>query len=56
MVRNITSKAEAPTSGKGAAGYVKRYLEIINKVRNRARLKDLDLTAESVTEEEMRVP
>ena len=28
-------------------------LEIINKVRNRARLKDLDLTAESATEEEM---
>ena len=34
---------------KGAAGY-EEALEIINKVRNRARLKDLDLAAESAPE------
>lgn len=51
MAEILLMKAEA-LIWKGAAGY-EEALEIINKVRNRARLKDLDLTAESATEEEM---
>lgn len=51
MAEILLMKAEA-LIWKGAAGY-EEALEIINKIRNRARLKDLDLTAESATEEEM---
>ena len=50
--RNLINESKKHSSGK-VLPVGEEALEIINKVRNRARLKDLDLTAESATEEEM---
>ena len=54
MAEILLMKAEA-LIWKGAAGY-EEALEIINKVRNRARLKDLDLTAVPVASKSAYAP